>query len=70
MVEKNSFRVDIIWPNVYNRWIMILFLFSALVFQNGDTLLFMQDSTYFDTVIMHEYLIDARESVIVISKPK
>jgi len=62
--------VDIISFDVYNLWIMILFLIGTLVFQNGDTLFFTRDSSCVDTVVMHTWIVDGRESVRVTEKAK
>ena len=55
---------------MYNLWIMILFLLSATVFQNGDTLFFMKDSVHFDTLVMQEHVIERAEPVRVKERAK
>lgn len=70
MLEKISCLVDITFRNVYNRWIMILLLLSATVFQNGDTLFFTIDSTSVDTIVMQEYVIEGKEPARVTEKAK
>jgi hypothetical protein len=49
---------------------MILFLIGSLVFQNGDTLFFMKESTYADTIILDVWFVDGRESFRVVRQAK
>jgi len=49
---------------------MILFFLYALVVQNGDTLFFVRDNVYSDTVVMHEYFVDAMRSYHSVRKAK
>lgn len=70
MVEKISCLVDIIPLNVYNLWIMILFLLGTLVLQNGDTLFFAEDSSYVDTVVMQTWIVENKGAIRVTEKAK
>ena len=59
MVEKNPRLVDIISSRVYNLWIMILLLISAVILQGGDTLFFLEDNEMRDTLIIAATVVDS-----------